>query len=43
MRRQEDKGMIPAATLVGAIAGILAVAAVTVHMAIDTMFRLFAG
>jgi hypothetical protein len=35
--------MLPAATLGGAIAGILAVAAVMAHMAIDTMFRLFAG
>jgi hypothetical protein len=35
--------MVPSAALVGAIAGILTVSAVTVHTAIDWVFRLFGG
>jgi hypothetical protein len=35
--------MLSSASLAGAIAGILAVAAVAAHLLIDTAFRLFGG
>ena len=35
--------MLSSASLVGAIAGILAVAAVAAHVLVDTAFRLFGG
>ena len=35
--------MLPSASLVGAIAGILAVAAMAAHVLIDTAFRLIGG
>jgi hypothetical protein len=35
--------MLPAASIVGAITGILAVAAVAAHVLIDTAFRVFGG
>jgi hypothetical protein len=35
--------MLPSASLAGAIAGILAVAAFASHILIDTVFRAFGG
>jgi len=35
--------MLPSASLAGALAGILAVAAVATHILIDAAFRVFGG
>jgi len=35
--------MLPSASLAGAIAGILAVAAMTAHVVVDFAFRAFGG
>ena len=35
--------MLPSASVAGALAGILAVAAIAAHVLIDTAFRLFGG
>ena len=35
--------MLPSASLAGAIAGILTVAAVAAHMIVDVVFRTFGG
>lgn len=35
--------MLPSASLAGALAGILAVAAMTAHALIDVAFRVFGG
>ena len=40
---QEESGMLPSASLAGAIAGILTVAAMAAHVLVDVAFRAFGG
>jgi hypothetical protein len=41
--RQEEKGMLPSASLAGALAGILVIAAMAVHVVLDFTFHAFGG
>jgi hypothetical protein len=41
--RQEETAMLPSASVAGALVGILAVAAIAVHMLVDIAFRAFGG